>query len=140
VTTPDRSRREDGSLSVFVVILATALFALVGLVVDAGRAIAAKGAAMDEAEQAARTGADQVSIDALRQGQVEIEPAAAVQAAEGYLNAVGQSGTASVSGSTVTVRIYGSEPTVILSIVGIDHIDFSAVASATNVHGVTRGD
>jgi Flp pilus assembly protein TadG len=140
VTTPDRSRREDGSLSVFVVILATALFALVGLVVDAGRAIAAKGAAIDEAEQAARTGADQVSIDALRQGQVEIEPAAAVEAAEGYLNAVGQSGTASVSGSTVTVRIYGSEPTVILSIVGIDHIDFSAVASATNVHGVTRGD
>jgi Flp pilus assembly protein TadG len=138
--TTDRSRREDGSLSVFVVILATALFALVGLVVDAGRAIAAKGAAMDEAEQAARTGADQVSVDALRQGQVEIVPAAAVQAAEGYLNAVGQSGTASVSGSTVTVRIHASEPTVILSIVGIDHIDISAVASATNVHGVTRGD
>jgi Flp pilus assembly protein TadG len=140
MTTLDRSSREAGSLSVFVLILAVALFALVGLVVDAGRAIAAKGAAMDEAEQAARTGADQVSVDALRQGRVEIEPSAAVQAAQAYLNAVGQSGTASVSGSTVTVRIDESEPTVILSIVGIDRISISAVASATNVHGVTRGD
>ncbi|HUC36254.1 MAG TPA: pilus assembly protein TadG-related protein [Acidimicrobiales bacterium] len=136
----DALSRDSGSLSVFVAVLAVALFALVGLVVDAGRAVAARAAAMDQAEQAARAGAAQVSIDALRAGQIALNPASAVQAAEKYLANVGQSGSASVLGQTVTVRISESEPTVMLGIVGIHRIDISVVASATNVHGVTRQD
>jgi Flp pilus assembly protein TadG len=128
--------KEVGSLSIFVAVLAIALFALVGLVVDAGRAIAARCAAMDQAEQAARAGAGQLSIDALRSGQVSLNASAAVQAADSYLVAVGEVGSARVDGNTVTVTIEGSEPTVLLGIVGIHRIDISAVASATDVHGV----
>ena len=131
---------DDGSFSVFVTVLAVALFALVGLVVDAGRAVSARCAATDQAEQAARAGAGQLSIDALRSGQVALDSTAAVRAADAYLAAVGQSGTVSVVGDTVTVRIEEAEPTVMLGIVGIHVIRVSAVASATDVHGVTRQD
>ena len=42
---------------------------------------------------------------------------------------------------TIRERSYpSSEPTVVLGIVGIQQIGFSASASATNLHGVTRAD
>lgn len=131
---------DAGSLSVFVAVLAVALFALVGLVIDAGRAVSARRAATDEAEQAARAGAGQLSIDALRSGQISVDVTAAVRAANAYLVAVGQTGTVAVVGNTVTVRIEEVEPTVMLGIVGIHRIGISASASATSVHGVTRQD
>jgi hypothetical protein len=57
-----------------------------------------------------------------------------------YLQSIGQSGTASVAGQTVTVHVATDEPTVILGIVGIDRIVISVTASAVNVHGVTEED
>lgn len=136
----DRYTLEEGSFTVFVAVLAVALFALVGLVVDAGRAVAARATAIDQAEQAARAGAEQLSIDALRSGQVSLDSASATAAADSYLAAVGQTGSASVSGATVTVRIEESEPTIVLGLVGVHQIDIAVTASATDVHGVTRQD
>lgn len=127
-------------MSVFTVVLAVALFALVGLVVDVGRAIAARCAAIDQAEQAARAGADQLSVSAIRSGQISLDPAAAIAAADSYLGALGDSGSTRVTGDVVTVTIEGSEPTVMLGIVGIRQISISAVASATDVHGVSEPD
>lgn len=121
-------------------VLCLSLFVLIGLVVDAGRAITARAGAMSAAEQAARAGAGQLSIGALRSGEVEIDPALAVQASDAYLNSVGQTGRAWVVGQTVTVHIDAEEPTVILGIVGINRIAISVTASATNVHGVSQDD
>lgn len=137
---PAGTGREEGSLSVFVTVLAVALFAMVGLVVDAGRMIAARAMAMDGAEQAARAGAAQLSVDALREGQVSINPLSALRAANTYLADAGESGTVSVTGNAVTVRIHESVPTTLLGIVGIHQIEISAAATATDVHGVTRQD
>jgi Flp pilus assembly protein TadG len=134
------SHCEKGSFTAFMAVFCVALFVLIGLVVDAGRAIAARSAAMSEAEQAARAGAGQLSVGALRSGQVEIDPVAAVQAADAYLAAIGQPGTASVVGQMVTVHISTDEPTVILGIVGVNRIVVSVTASAANVHGVTQED
>jgi Flp pilus assembly protein TadG len=134
------SHCEKGSFTAFMAVFCVALFVLIGLVVDAGRAIAARSAAMAEAEQAARAGAGQLSVGALRSGQVEIDPVAAVQAADAYLAAIGQPGTATVVGQMVTVHISTDEPTVILGIVGINRIVVSVTASAANVHGVTQED
>lgn len=134
------STSEVGSLTVFLSVLAVALLAMVGLVVDAGRAIAAQGEAMAVAEQAARAGAGQLSIDALRSGTVVVDPAAAMSAAQGYLAAAGGTGSVSVSGNQVTVRIDKREPTALLAIVGIRQINVAAVATATDVHGVTEQD
>jgi Flp pilus assembly protein TadG len=128
---------ETGSLTAFLAVLAVALFALVGLVVDGGAAIAAKRAAAAEAEQAARAGADQLSLRGLRSDQIVLNPRAALAAAVAYTDAAGHPGTASVDGLTVTVTVRLVEPTTILSMIGIDHLKVSATASATVVHGVT---
>jgi hypothetical protein len=133
---------QAGSLTAFVAVFCVALFALIGLVVDSGRAIATRSATMAEAQQAARAGAGQLSADSLRSGQVQIDPEQAVRAVKDYLSETGQTGTTSVQvvGQTVTVHIAFEEPTVILGIVGIDHIQVAVTASAVNVHGVTEAD
>ena len=131
---------DRGSLTVFAAVFCVALFVLIGLVVDTGRAISARSAAMSEAEQAARAGAGQVSVGALRSGQIEVDPIGAVDASEEYLASVGQTGWTSVVGETVTVHVETQEPTVILGIVGINRIHISVSASATDLHGVTEED
>jgi Flp pilus assembly protein TadG len=134
------SSGDRGSLTVFVAVFCVTLFVLIGLVVDTGRAISARSVAMSEAQQAARAGAGQVSVGALRSGQIEVDPVGAVNASEKYLESVGQTGWASVVGATVTVHVETEEPTVILGIVGINHIRISVSASAMDLHGVTEED
>jgi len=123
----------------FVLLLLVGLFALVGLVVDGGAALTAHQAAEVAAEQAARSGAGAIDVDALRSGTVQIDPAAAVVAAEQSAAAAGHPGTAEVNGAVVTVRIRYDVPTTVLGIVGIGSLGVTAVASAVDLHGVTAG-
>jgi hypothetical protein len=132
-----RKRDEAGVLTAFVAVLAVALLAIVGLAVDCGRAISAQVLAADEAGQAARVGAAQLSLNALRDGRLEINEAHAVQMAEQYMELAGHPGTASVHGGIVTVRVEEAMPTTILGIVGVQSIEVSATASASDVSGVT---
>ena len=134
-----RAGDDTGSLVAFVLLLLIALLALVGLVVDGGAALTAHQAAEVEAEQAARSGAGAIDVDALRSGTVEIDPGAAVAAAEQFAAAAGHPGTAEVNGGVVTVSIPNEVPTTVLGIVGIGSIGVSAVASAVDLHGVTTG-
>ena len=115
------------------------LLALLGLVVDGGAALTARQAAAVEAEQAARAGAGALSVDALRAGQLRVDASTAVGVAEQFMAAAGHSGTATVAGGVVTVRIRYDVPTVILGLVGIGHMTVTADASAVDVDGVTRG-
>lgn len=114
-----------------------ALFALAGLVLDGGRAVSAQQAAQDEADQAARSGAEALSVNALRAGAVELDPQAAVANAVAYTVAAGHPGTATVVGNAVEVSIHYRVPTDILGMVGIDSLPVSATARAVDVHGVT---
>ena len=134
------SDQERGSLTLFMATLCFALFVLIGLVVDGGRAVSARGAAQGVAEQAARVGAGQLSASDLRLGEVAIDPVAAELAADRYLQEAGYKGSVTASGGIVSVHITSSEPTTILGIVGIEHIGVSVSARATDVHGVTRAD
>jgi hypothetical protein len=122
-----------------VVLLLVALFALLGLVVDGGSALTARQSAEVEAEQAARAGAGAVSVDGLRSGVVELDPQAAVAAAQGFMVAAGHPGSAAVADGVVSVRLRYEVPTVILGIVGIDHLSVAASAAAVDVDGVARG-
>ena len=93
--TPGRVRAgsDEGATSAVVVVLATALFALGGLVFDGGRAITGRQRAANEAEQAARAGVDAVSLDTLRgDGALTLDPRRARAAAESYLAATGNTG------------------------------------------------
>ena len=129
----------DGSISAFVVLLLVGCMALLGLVVDGGSALSARQSAADEAEQAARAGAGALSVDALRSGSLQLDPSAAVAAAESFAAGAGHPGRASVLGGVVTVEVSYRIPTEILGIVGITSLPVSAVASAVDVQGVTTG-
>jgi len=133
-------RNDRGSLSVMVVALTTALFVLLGLVVDGGRALAARQTAWDVAAEAARLGASQVSVQSLRWNEVGADPVAAENAASGYFGARGYRGSVSVLDDEVSVTVTTSIPTTILGLVGIDQFNVSASANAIEVHGVTRAD
>lgn len=133
-------KRERGSVSAFLACLGVGLFAVVGLVVDGGRVLAARRAAIDIAEQAARTGADQLSVDGLRKGVYLVDPASASQAVDAALRAAGMTGTTSVSGDSVTVYVHTMVPATILGIVGLHGFSVAGVARATNLHGVATAD
>jgi len=113
-----------------------ALFAVAGLVLDGGRAISAQQAAQDEADQAARSGAAALSVNALRTGAVQLDAQAAVANAVAYTVAAGHPGTAMVVGNAVEVSIHYRVPTDILGMVGINTLPVSATARAVDVHGV----
>jgi hypothetical protein len=130
---------QEGSISALVVLLLIALFALMGMVLDGGSALAARQSATDEAEQAARAGAGALSIDSLRSGSVELDQAAAVEAAEQFTVVAGHPGIATVAGGMVTVQIRYRIPTQVLGIIGVTTLPVVASASAVDVEGVTTG-
>jgi hypothetical protein len=132
------SQSERGSVSAFLALLAVALLAVAGLVVDGGSALAAKRGAIDEAEQAARAGAAVLAESEVRSASGG--PGSAVSAAEDYLASAGHPGVAWVAGNQVIARIAYSKPTVLLGIVGVGSVQVSGEGRATNVHGVVRED
>ncbi len=132
-------RTDAGSLSAFAALLLVALFALSGLVLDGGTALAAHQAAANEAEEAARAGAGALSVDALRTGALVLDPSAAVAAAEAFTSSAGHPGTAAVTGGTVTVHVSYQVPTAVLGIIGISSLTVSASASAIDLQGVSVG-
>ena len=96
---------QEGSITLWFAVLASALLAVVGLVWAGGDALAAKARAQSEAFAAARAGAQAVSTAGLAAGTVVLDPVAANQAAEAVLGAAGANGVVSVSGRTVSVTV-----------------------------------
>lgn len=97
---------ERGSITSFVAVIATALVMVAGMAYDGGQVIHAHNAARNDAEQAARAGAQQIDITHLRQtSEPRLDPAEAEAAALDYLAQVGATGTASVDGADITVTV-----------------------------------
>ena len=72
---------EAGMVTAFVVILTLALLAMAGLVTDGGLALAAKVRAIDDAQAAARAGAQAIDIPLYRQtGQITLDTSQAIAA------------------------------------------------------------
>jgi Flp pilus assembly protein TadG len=135
-----RNQDERGILSAFVAVMALVLFVVAGLTIDTGRAIVAQRLAADEVEQAARTGAGQVSVQALRSGRVVLDDTAAVRVAETYMVVSGHPGVATTRGGVVTAKVSIQIPTSILGIIGVADLRVSATASASDVVGITRNN
>jgi len=132
--------REQGQVTAFVVIMMAAFLAFAGLVYDGGNALAAKTTAIDEAQEAARAGAQQINLAAFRAtGQVTLDPAAAAAAAQAYVAAAGgrDTATVTVTGDTVTVQISAVSTTEFLRLFGIPAIHITGSATATAETGVT---
>ncbi len=106
---------ERGSITGFVAVIATALVMVAGMAYDGGQVIHAHNAARNDAEQAARAGAQQIDITHLRQtSEPRLDPVEAEAAALDYLAQVGATGTASVDGADITVTVTRTQPLHIL--------------------------
>ena len=127
-TTDDR-----GSVTPFVVLFTVALFAVAGLVIDGGYALGAKRQAMNQAEQAARVGADALDQASLRDGRPRVYAGQAEAAALAYLADVEAHGRVHVDGGEVTVTVTVDQDTRLLSAVGVRHIPVSATATARSI-------
>jgi Flp pilus assembly protein TadG len=126
-----RSGADDGQVTAFVVTSTLSLLALAGLGLDGGLALAAKVKANGHAEAAARAGAQALDLAQYRaNGQLHLIPAQAAADARGYLGSVGASGTVTVSGDTVTVRVTASQPTQLLGLVGVSRLQVHGEGSA----------
>src|SRR5579863_7734834 len=131
-----RLRDEEGMVTAFVVIFTFALLLLAGLVIDGGLTLAARVQAIDEAQAAARAGAQAINLPLFRStGQIVLDPSEATADAERYLAATGHSGTVTVNGNEVTVAVSINHATQILGIAGIDQLSVSGTGSATAEQG-----
>jgi len=125
---------EQGQVTAFVVTFVAALILMAGLVLDGGLVLAAKRRAANEAEAAARAGAQQVNIGSYRSsGRFALDPARARAAAVTYLAATGDHGTVSVSGDRVAVTVQITQPMQILGVAGIG-------SQTITGHGVARAE
>jgi hypothetical protein len=127
-----RVGEEDGMVTAFVVVFTLGLLLMAGLVLDGGLTLAAKVQAIDDAQAAARAGAQAIDIATYRAtGQITLDPAQATADAEDYLAATGHSGTVTVNGNQVAVTVSITQPMQILSIGGIDHLTVTGTGTAT---------
>jgi hypothetical protein len=133
---PDRD--EAGTVTAFVVIFTFALFLLAGLVIDGGLTLGARVQAIDEAQAAARAGAQAVDIALFRStGEIVLDAAQAKGDAQSYLAATGHTGTVRVNGDEVDVTVSITQPMQILGIGGIGSLTVTGRGSATAEHGVS---
>ncbi len=136
----NRVRRGDdeaGQVTAFVVIFLAALFAFAGLVLDGGLTLAAQVQAIDEAQAAARAGAQALDTTTYRAtGTVVVDPAAAIAAADAYLAAAGSSGQVSVAGNQVTVTVQVTQRMQLLDLVGINQLTVTGTGVARLERGV----
>jgi hypothetical protein len=132
-----RCRGEEGTVTAFVVIFTLALILLAGLVVDGGLTLAARVQAIDEAQAAARAGAQAIDLATYRaDGPLVLQPAEARQAALDYLTTTGHDGTVDVHDTQVDVTVHITQPMQILGIAGIRDMTVTGHGSARPEHGV----
>ena len=127
---------ESGMVTAFVVVFTLALVAMAGLVLDGGLALSAKVQAIDDAQAAARAGAQAIDVPLYRStGQITLDAQQATQDAEGFLARSGHTGSVTVDGEQVTVTVTISKPTQILSLVGIGQLTETGTGTATAEQG-----
>ncbi|GDX27500.1 hypothetical protein LBMAG12_18740 [Actinomycetes bacterium] len=120
--------RDKGVITGFVVGLVLSFTAVAGLAVDSGRIVSARVSASDHAENAARVGAQEVTL--LRLGWRFLDPVAAKIAAQQYLQRYGLVGDVTVGYRTVTVTVRMTQATTLLRLVGISSRTVSATRTA----------
>ncbi|WP_326596583.1 pilus assembly protein TadG-related protein [Streptomyces sp. NBC_01803] len=127
-----------GQVTAFVVGVFLALWLFAGIVVDGGLALAAKVKAIDNAQEAARTGAQSLDLAALREdGTARLDPVEAEAAAHAYLTATGAVGRVEVTDDTVTVHLTRHQDTQILQLVGLRRLTVTGSAAARAERGTT---
>ena len=127
---------ERGAIGVFLVVLVPGLLLIIGLAVDGGAKVAATQRANAIADEAARAGGQALDVSAALTGQVRIDPAAAVAAAQDYLTRNEVPGAVTVvDGDTLRVTTTITEPTTFLGLIGISTLTVEGSGTADMVTG-----
>jgi Flp pilus assembly protein TadG len=139
-----REASERGSLTLMLAVMFVALLALAGIVIDGGAKLTAAENATAIAQEAARAGAGMVNQStAYAKGNFVVDQNQAIQAAEQYLSqpsvtGAGYHGSVTREGTqSIQVTVRFTEPTRVLSIIGIDQVNGTGTATANLVAGVT---
>ncbi len=129
-----RRHAERGSASIFTIGMAIVLLVCAGLVVDGGLAINARMRVADDAEQAARVGADSIDIAQLRDsGTLVVDEGLARDRAASYLRGRGYSNgqyRIDVNGNAVEVAVQDIADTSLLKLVNINSYEVNAAATS----------
>jgi len=118
-------------VTVWTVLIASALTLIVGLVVDLSGQVNTLRLAADVAAQAARSAGQQLDADAYTGsgGEVEVAAARAKAAAVAYAKAAGMTATARIeSGTDLVVDVTASYEPVFLSVLGVGTRQVTATA------------
>lgn len=134
---------DDGSVSVFAVIITLVVVVFFGAVVDFERALEARQEANTIAQEAARAGAGHVDLNrAYTAGRFTVDRATALRAAREYLRNSGHTGTVTPAGAhAIGVHVSITRPALFLPVIGIStlHADARATANLTiGVEGPSR--
>lgn len=132
---------ERGTVTAFVASFTVALLAVAGLVVDGGYLLAARQRAYDEADAAARAGAQAIDVEALRAGgRASVTTTEAQRRVDEYLRDTGHEGVVEVNGDQVTVRITYEQSLVLLNTFGAGPVTIEATGTATAIQAVQDED
>ena len=132
-----RSQRQSGQVTLFLAGCSLGLVLLAGLSVDGGRILSAREQAWDEAQEAARTGAEALSVADLRgQGETVVPLAAAQAAVDLYMVDTGDTAVVSISAEyMVTVTVTSVVYPYLLSLVDINKVTVIGTATAEPQEG-----
>ena len=129
--------REEGTVTIFVVVFMVALLLVAGLVIDGGHILAARREASNLAESAARAGAQQLDVVAVRTSDgAPLDPVTAQRRAQSYLAAAGVNGRVWVQNNTVHVEVTITRGLSILSLAGFRKATVTASGQAHSVRAV----
>jgi hypothetical protein len=132
----DDARGDAGAITLFVAVMAVALFAAVGLVVDAGGRVHALQVARRTSGEAARAAAEVLDAPSVIAGaQPNPDTARAARAARSFLTAAQARGRVTVTGRTVHVTAETVYEPVFLSIIGLGPMTLTAESEATPTRG-----
>ena len=136
-----RGRGDAGLANALVIVAMSSVMVLAaGLAFDGSRVLAARREAVDVANQAARAGAQAVSLRAVRSGGLAVDPGAAIAAADGFLMETAHQGWAGVVGDEVVVTVTMTVGLPLLSAAGVSTTTVTGRGAAAIVRGITEAD
>ena len=133
-----RLRADEGAFTLMAVVVAAALFLMVGLAVDGGGRMRALERADDLAAEAARAGGQALVIPQAVTGTADIvDPNAARAAALSYLNLAGVTGQVKVdpNGRSITVTVQVNYAPIFLGAMGLGPWTETGTATAQLLTG-----
>lgn len=139
MTSPARDER--GSVSTWLLLSVATFMLIIGISVDLGGRMYALQEVQAVAAEAARTGAQQATTsDAIRGRAPDIDPAKATAAAHAYITSAGFTGTATVTGDQLHVRVTGTHTPTFLGAFGIGSTTLTGTADARLVRALNGAE